>query len=183
MQISSFYSVPSLVSACTTDQWLQMSSTTQIVTINLLFVKTSVAILHECTDTCNCSVLVSRTTTAALLPKSSLQILQCFHWRVYCRRNGRLEGIQPTWHYSPTETLQTTYLTSPTPTHHETILKTMATEIDEHMLLDESPIVNTTNRGQPNSPLNPRPNIDDDTTDLGFNYSKILVKSNPNKPP
>ena len=52
----------------------------------------------------------------------------------------------------------------------------MATEIDEHMLLDESPIVNTT------SPLNPRPNIDDDTTDLGFDYSKILVKSNPNTP-
>ena len=112
MQISSFYSVPSLVSACTTDQWLQMSSTTQIVTINLLFVKTSVAILHECTDTCNCSVLVSRTTTAALLPKSSLQILQCSHWRVYRRRNGRLEGIQPPWHYSPMETQQPT---SPAP--------------------------------------------------------------------
>ena len=44
------------------------------------------------------------------------------------------------------------------------------------MLLDESPIVNTT------SPLNPRQNIDDDTTDLGFDYSKILVKSNPNTP-
>ena len=58
----------------------------------------------------------------------------------------------------------------------------MATEIDEHMLLDESPIINTTNRGQPNSPLNSRLNIDDDTMDMGFDYSKILVKSNPNTP-
>lgn len=58
----------------------------------------------------------------------------------------------------------------------------MTTETEEHMLMDESPIVNTTNRGQPNSPLNTCTNTEEDTTDLGFDYSKILVKSNPNTP-
>ena len=71
-------------------------------------------------------------------------------------------------------------LTSPSfpPTHR----KTMTTETEEHMLVEESPIVNTTNRGQPNSPLNTCTNTEEDTTDLGFDYSKILVKSNPNTP-
>ena len=33
-----------------------------------------------------------------------------------------------------------------------------------------------------NCPTNIRPNTEDDNTDLGFDYSKILVKSNPNTP-
>ena len=33
-------------------------------------------------------------TANCKLLKSSLQTLQHFHWRVHCRRNGRLEGIQ-----------------------------------------------------------------------------------------
>ena len=41
------------------------------------------------------------------------------------------------------------------------------------MLLDESLITN---------PTNIRPNTEDKNTDLGFDYSKILVKSNPNTP-
>ena len=56
----------------------------------------------------------------------------------------------------------------------------MTTETED-MLLDESPIINTTNRGQPSSPLNTNPNTNEDI-ELGFDYSKILVKSNPNTP-
>lgn len=57
---------------------------------------------------------------------------------------------------------------------------TMTTETED-MLQDESPIVNTTNRGQPSSPHNTNPNTNEDI-ELGFDYSKILVKSNPNTP-
>ena len=74
------------------------------------------------------------------------------------------------------------HVTIENPSPKKGLLKTMTTEAEEHMLLDESPITNPTNMGQPNCPTNICSNTEDESTDLGFDYSKILVKSNPNTP-
>ena len=84
------------------------------------FCETSVAILHECTDTCNCSVLVSRTTTAApsteefttniaVLPLKSLLQTK----RLSGRHSTNLTLLS---HGNPT-----TNLTSPTPYSYKAI--------------------------------------------------------------